>query len=123
MKQTKAVRLSRAGGRVAADLMLVPWVIWMRLPILAAEARSINPWRTETTGAVIEKTAAIAEGMLAAQMSLWLSAAQFWPQVMSGKAPGMLSRRAADHAVHAALKPARKTVRANFRRLRGAQDS
>ena len=66
MKQTKAVRLSRAGGRVAADLMLVPWVMWMRLPILAAEARSINPWRTETTGAVIEKTAAMAEGMLAA---------------------------------------------------------
>lgn len=98
--------------------MLAPMVALMRLPLMAAEARSSNPWGGgETMQAVSEKLAAMAEGAIAAQMSILGSAASFWPEVLAGKTPSMLSGAAAHQSVNAALKPAGMRVRANFRRL------
>lgn len=100
-----------------ADFMLAPAVMWLRLPLLAAEAQEANPFRVETLRAVSEKTAAFAEGAVAAQLSLVQSAARFWPEVLTGRSPSMLNGVAVERSMRAALQPARKRVRSNFRRL------
>ena len=102
---------------ITGNLMLAPMVAFMRLPMLALEAQSANPFRTETVRAVTEKTAAAAEGAFAAQMSLVQSALRFWPEMMSGHTPSVLNGVAAGRSVNAALKPASRRVKANFRRL------
>lgn len=101
----------------AADLMLAPAVMWLRLPLLAAEAQRGDAFRMETLRAVSEKAAALAEGAVAAQLSLAQSAARFWPEVLMGRTPSMLNGVAAERSLRAALQPARKRVRSNFRRL------
>ena len=113
------MRPARIGAALGGDLMLAPMVVFMRLPVMAAEAGSAGAWATETALAVNEKTAAIAEGVLAAQMSLFLSASRFWPEVLSGRTPSILSGAAIEHSLNAALRPAGRRVRANFRRLAG----
>lgn len=85
--------------------------------MLAAEAQSSNPARLETARATSEKTAAFVEGVLAAQLSLFQSAARFWPEVLTGRTPSMLNGVAVERSLRAALQPARKRVRSNFRRL------
>lgn len=98
--------------------MLAPQVAFMRLPLLAEEALGHNPWRVETVRAVAEKTAAMAEGLMAAQLSLAFSASRFWPEVMAGRTPSLVNGVAVERAMHAALKPSGKRVRTNHRRLR-----
>jgi hypothetical protein len=66
---------------------------------------------------VQEKANAVAEGALAAQMALWQSAARFWPEVFSGRTPSLLNGVAVERSISAALKPASRAVKANFRRL------
>jgi len=112
--RTRPVRIGTVLGR---DLMLAPMVAFMRLPLMAAEAGGTGLWATETALAVSEKAAALAEGALAAQWSLMASAARFWPEVLAGRTPAVLSGAAVERAVNAALKPAGRRVRANFRRL------
>jgi hypothetical protein len=102
---------------ITGNLMLAPMVAFMRLPMLALEAQSSNPFRTETMRAVTEKTAAVAEGAFAAQMSLVQSAFHFWPEMMSGRTPSVLNGVAAGRSMNAALKPASRRVKANYRRL------
>ena len=106
------------GTSLASDLMLAPWVIWMRMPTLMAEsggsARGIG---AETTRAVTEKAAAVAQGMAAAQLSAMGAAMSFWPDVLSGRTPSILSGAAAERMTHAALAPMGKAVRSNYRRL------
>ncbi len=107
----------RRPAATAADLMLAPAVMAVRLPILAAEATATNPFRTETTRAVAEKLGAAAEGLAAAQFTLLKSAWTFWPEVLSGRVPALVDGSAMRQAAEAALKPAGRRVKANYRRL------
>ena len=102
---------------IAGDLMLAPMVALMRLPLMATEAQGGAGLRTETNRAVSEKMAAAAEGMMSAQISVMQSAMRFWPEIFSGRTPSLLSGVAIERSVHAALKPASRAVKANFKRL------
>ena len=42
----------------------------------------------------------------------------FWPEVLSGRTPSLLTGAAVERSLHAALRPTRRRVKANFRRLR-----
>lgn len=117
MKNRRLMRASRQSTAVAGNLMLAPMVIAMRLPMMATEASKGGMLRGETLAAVTEKTAAMAEGVVAAQMSYFQSAMQFWPEVLSGRTPSVLNGVAAQKSVAAAMRPAGKRVKANFRRL------
>ena len=114
------MRKRKAGGlpaSIVGDLMLAPMVALMRLPLMAADAGSGRASGTETARALSEKTAAMAEGVFAAQISLIRSASMFWPEVFSGQTPSVLNGVAAEQSMNAALEPASLRVRANFRRL------
>ncbi len=117
MKRNRLLRASRQSTAIAGGLMLAPMVMAMRLPVMATEARNGKMLKGESMSAVTEKTAAMAEGMVAAQMSYFNSAMQFWPEVLSGKTPSVLNGVAAQRSVTAALRPASKRVKANYRRL------
>ena len=105
------------GTILAADLMLVPMVATMRLPLMLTESRGTNVMGAETLKAVTEKTAAFAEGWMAANLSYVTSMMSFWPEVLAGKTPTLLSGAALERSFHAALRPSGKRVRANFKRL------
>lgn len=107
----------RTGAILAADLMLVPMVATMRLPLMLTESRGSGGVGAETLKAVTEKTAAFSEGVMAANLSYVTSMMRFWPEVLSGKTPSLLSGAALEHSLHAALKPSGKRVRANYKRL------
>ena len=80
--------------------MLAPMVALMRLPLMATETQHGAAWRTETNRAVSEKLAAVAEGVMSAQMSVMQSALRFWPEILSGRdAVGADGRR--HRALHA----------------------
>ncbi|MBZ9742520.1 MULTISPECIES: hypothetical protein [unclassified Mesorhizobium] len=66
MRKTGKSRRVQEAASLGADLMLAPLVVMMRLPLMAMEARSGEPWSAETAMAVREKTVAMAEGALAA---------------------------------------------------------
>ncbi|MCO5065558.1 MAG: hypothetical protein M9924_14250 [Rhizobiaceae bacterium] len=100
-----------------ADLMFAPMVAMMRLPLLSAEARNPSALPTETIRAGAEKVAAVVEGVAAAQMAYAGAMMSFWPEVMTGKKPALLSKSLAEKALTAALKPASVRVKANYRRL------
>ena len=112
-------RRARDTSSIAANLMLAPMVAAMRMPALTREAQSGGLWPAESMRAINEKTEAMAEGAFAAQMSLIQSAMGFWPELLAGKTPSMLSGAAAERFVHAGLKPASKKVLANYKRLSG----
>jgi hypothetical protein len=82
---------------------------------MAAEAHA--PWGRESITAVSEKAAAMAEGMVAAQLSMMGSMAAFWPELLSGRTPSLLNGAAVEKSMHAALRPARRRVKSNYRRL------
>ncbi|WP_032916719.1 hypothetical protein [Mesorhizobium erdmanii] len=117
MRKTGKSRRVRESASIGADLMLAPMVAMMRLPLMARDARSGEPWSTETARAISEKAVAMAEGALAAQMSFMQSASRFWPEVLSGRTPSLFNGIAAERSIGAALKPASKAVKANFHRL------
>ncbi|MBL8582236.1 MAG: hypothetical protein JNL61_08425 [Rhizobiaceae bacterium] len=111
-------RTGSAGRTVALQgLLLAPMVAMMRMPLLYMEAQRSGIGGAETGRAVREKAAAAAEGVVAAQMAYFQAALQFWPEVLSGKTPSLLNGAAAERSMAAALSPAGKRVRANFRRL------
>jgi len=116
---TKTTGSQRALEAVAIGngLMLAPLVAMMRLPLMAADAQNGRTWSPETARAMSEKTLAMAEGAFAAQMALLQSTTRFWPEVLSGRLPSLFSGVAAERSISAALKPASRTVKANFRRL------
>lgn len=118
MTKYRRLRTSRETSSIAANLMLTPMVVSMRLPLMAAETKQATLLGTETILAVTEKAAAAAEGAFAAQMVLFHSAARFWPELMSGRTPSLLNGAAAERSLNAALKPAGRRVKTNFRRLR-----
>jgi hypothetical protein len=102
---------------IAGGLMLAPMVAVMRLPLMATEAQGSARLRTETSRAISEKMTAAAEGMMSAQISVMQSALRFWPEIFSGRTPSLLSGVAIERSVNAALKPASRAVKANFKRL------
>ncbi len=99
------------GAALGRNLMLAPMVVFMRLPVMAAEAGDAGAWGTETALAFNEKAAALAEGVFAAQMSLLVSASRFWPEFLSGRTPSICSGAAIEHSLNAALRPAGRRVR------------
>jgi hypothetical protein len=115
---SRKTRVLKRTASLASELMLAPMVVWMRMPLLAAEARTHTGLPgAETVKAVTEKGMAAAQGVAAAQMSMFGSAMRFWPEVLAGKTPAMLNGIAAEQALHAALRPAGRKVKANYRRL------
>ncbi len=117
MSRRRSRKFSHPVTAVATNLMLAPAVMLARLPLLAGEARHGDRWPSETARAVAEKAAAAAEGAAAAQLSLAKAAWSFWPDVIAGRVPALVNGEALREAADAALKPAGKRVRANFRRL------
>ncbi len=107
----------RRAAAAAGEMMLAPMVAWLRLPPMAGETGKPSSARRETISAVSEKAAAAAEGIAAAQLSMIGSMMSFWPEVMSGRTPSLLNGVAIERSMHAALRPTRRRVKANFRRL------
>lgn len=118
MKPETRRRSDRAASLLAGSLLLAPAVVALRAPLLAAEAGGLDPLGRETTRAVTEKLAAAAEGVVAAQLSLARSASTFWLEMLSGTTPSLVNGVALERAVHAALKPAGRQVKKNYRRLK-----
>jgi len=98
-------------------LMLSPLVASLRMPILLSEASSLGNTGAETARAMSEKAAAAAEGLVAAQVSIANSMLSFWPEMLSGQVPALLSGVAAERSLRAAMVPASRRVRANYKRL------
>lgn len=117
MRKTGKSRRVQEATSIGGDLMLAPMVAMMRLPLMAMDAGSGQPWSTETARAVNEKTVAMAEGAFAAHMSILQSVSRFWPEVFSGRTPSLFNGVAAELSIGAALKPASRAVKANFHRL------
>jgi hypothetical protein len=104
---------------IATGLMFAPLVMMMRLPIMSAEAQKLGSLPIETIKATSEKTAALAEGIAAYQLAYLKAVMSFWPEVITGRQPSIVSLKLAERAVQAAITPASRRVRANFRRLTG----
>jgi hypothetical protein len=102
------------------DMQMASMVIAMRLPMMMLEGMTETSSRPESTRAVSEKMAAVTDGVVAAQLSVINSAATFWLDVWSGKSPAAIAKATVDKATQAALRPGRKTLRANYKRLSGA---
>ena len=117
MKKITKTPRTRGAGAIGADLMLAPLVMAMRLPLMAADAQNGRGLGSETARAINEKATAVAEGAFAAQMALFQSAARFWPEIFSGRTPSLFNGIAVERSISAALKPASRAVKANFRRL------
>ncbi len=112
-------RRRKSSAFALSDAALAPAVIWMRMPILVAEAFSpASQAKPETVRAVSEKLAAAAEGMASAQMSLATSMWGAWFDLAAGKHPSAVAGTAFRNAQRAAERPFKKRVRANFRRLK-----
>lgn len=105
-------------AELATDLMLAPAVIAMRWPLMLAEAQGGNPFRPETVQAVVEKTAAVGLGVIAAQFALAQSAAEFWTGIFAGKSQTSFAQDAFNKAAEAAMRPMAAAVKKNHRRLR-----
>ena len=108
----------RKTRRHAEDAYLASMVIAMRMPVMMLEAMSKTERSgAETQRAVSEKVAAAVDGAVAAQVSLISSASTFWFDVMCGQSPAGLMAKAARKAADASVRPGRKTLRANYKRL------
>jgi len=104
-------------SRHAEDAYLASMVIAMRLPVMMLETMTDKRGGPETHRAVAEKMAAAVDGALSAQLSLINSASTFWFDVMSGGSPASLIAKAANRAAAASVRPGRKRLRANYKRL------
>lgn len=117
MARGKSSRRRASALPASTALMLAPAVVLMRLPLMAAEAAQAGSIGRETARAVTEKAGALAEGLVAAQIACMRAAATFWPEVIAGKTPSLISGAVFERSMVAALAPASKRVRANYRRL------
>lgn len=105
----------RAEIALAHNLMLAPWVVGLRTPILVAEATgSLFSGRPETVKAVSEKVSALGQGILAAQVA-WVRGIMTLPLALADASPPLadIGRSMA----LAAFVPAGWQVRLNHRRL------
>ncbi len=101
-----------------AGLWLAPLVVGARLPILFFEALDPNlSRRAETNRMVLEKVAAVQEGVVAAQIALASACAEATVALMFGMTPKGTPRGLMRSMVHAGLGPAARRVKANHKRL------
>jgi hypothetical protein len=101
-----------------AGLWLSPLVVSARLPILWLEALNPDPRRRdETNRMVVEKIAAVQEGIVASQLALGAAMAEASAALMFGMTPKGTPKALVDSMIHAGLAPAARRVRANHRRL------
>jgi hypothetical protein len=108
-------RRVRAEIALAQNLMLAPWVVGLRTPILVAEATgSLFSGRPETVKAVSEKVSALAQGILAAQVA-WTRGAFTLPLAVADASSPLAD--IVRSMTLAALGPAGRQVRLNHRRL------
>lgn len=112
----KTAGAARLGGQMMDLALYSPAVIALRMPLLMAEAMG-GGIGTEGRSAGNEKVAALGEAMMAAQWSMAISASRFWLEAMSGRTPSLFDGSAGMRAASAALAPARRRVKGNFRRL------
>jgi hypothetical protein len=102
----------------ATDLMLAPFVVAMRLPIMVSETLTgAGGHRRESDRAVAEKATALADGIIVAQLAMPRVMVSAWLGLASGKSPAAVMTKAADTIIGAATRPAARTVRANYERL------
>jgi hypothetical protein len=97
--------------------MLAPAIVWMRMPILIAEALTPGRSKPESLRAVSEKVAAAAEGVIAAQMAVGESLWRGWFDLAAGKPAATVANDAIHRATRAAERPVNRKLRANYRRL------
>ena len=116
-KESRAPTGAGEAAFLMGGLSLAPLVIMMRLPLLAAEAQKGRGRGVETARAVMEISAALAEGAAAAQLALAQACWGLWPELMSGRVPSLWSGAAARQSAEAAMRPASRRVKANFKRL------
>jgi hypothetical protein len=101
-----------------SGLMLSPFVMASRMPILWYEALNPDPSRrNETNRMVAEKVSAAQEGMLAAQVAFGKAVAESSAAIFFGRIPQANPRNTAEAMVHAGLAPAARLVKANAKRL------
>ena len=101
-----------------AGLWLSPLVVAARLPILWFEALIPDPGRRkETNRMVVEKVAAMQEGLVASQLALGAAMAEASVAMMFGLKPKGTPEALTQRMINAGLAPAARRVRANHRRL------
>jgi hypothetical protein len=101
-----------------SGLLLSPFVVASRLPILFLESMNPDPSRRkETNRMVAEKWAAVHEGAFAAQMALGKAMVENMAAVAFGQVPQSTPRTTAEAMMQASLAPAARRVRANAKRL------
>lgn len=99
-------------------LWLAPLVVGARLPILWFEALDPDPSRrAETNRMVVEKVAAVQEGVVAAQLALASACAEATVAMMFGMRPKGTLGGIAQSMFNAGLAPAARRVKANHKRL------
>lgn len=107
----------RKTARVMNEIMwAAPLVIGMRLSrLMLPDAMRTSADKDEDSRMVAEKAAAAMNGVVAAQTELVAQMMSAWTGLAFGRLPNSL--KMADAVTAAALKPARKKVKANARRL------
>jgi hypothetical protein len=98
-------------------MSLAPMVIALRIPMMVAEAAAHGGSRPETLRAYSEKTAAMLEGVAAAQAEFAASGLKAWLSMLAGSVDRRAMGRAQEAALRAALIPVSRRVTANLRRL------
>jgi len=101
-----------------SGLWLSPFVVSARLPILWMESMNPDPRRrNETNRMVVEKLAAVQEGVAAAQIAFGAAMAESAAALMIGMTPKSTPGGLAMSMIDASLAPAARRVRANHKRL------
>jgi ribulose 1,5-bisphosphate synthetase/thiazole synthase len=108
--------MKRTQAELASIGLFAPMVIAQRMSrmMLPDFMRTAND-RAEDKRMVAEKTKAAADGMMAANVELGHQMMSAWMGMAFGKMPQPM--RAADAIAAASLKPARRRVKANVKRL------
>ncbi len=106
-----------SGHAMLSDLILAPLVVMQRLPVIWAESLMPHGSRPESDRMVREKVAAVAEGIVAAQVEMHRMLVQATLDAMVGKRPPSPAAATARLA-SAALRPSARRVKANAKRLR-----
>ncbi len=102
-----------------SGLLLSPFVMASRMPILWYESFNPDPGRrTETNRMVMEKLSAAQEGLLGAQVALGHAMAENVAAMVFGRIPNATPHNTANAMMHASLAPAARQVKANAKRLR-----
>ena len=107
----------RKTAKTLAEIsMAAPFVMGMRLSrMMLPDALRTAADRAEDTRMVAEKTKAAADGLMAMQTEMASQMMNAWFGMALGRMPN--AAKATDAVVSAGLKPARRKVKANAKRL------